>query len=191
MNSSLHDSFRQREIGLEEAFFKERDRHLLEKLRSELLAMEERKKLAHVSGIVEEHVLTSLVLAGVRAETLAAVSFVPMIEVAWCDGSISPEERDVVLNAASAQGIHPTSATHEIVKHWLDERPDPRISEAWKEYVREMARLMPEESLAAMKVLMLDRCARVAAAAGGFLGLEAVSKREQNLIDEFSKAWDG
>ena len=31
-----HDSFRQREIGLEEAFFKERDQHLMEKLRAEL-----------------------------------------------------------------------------------------------------------------------------------------------------------
>ena len=99
-----HDSFRQREIGLEEAFFKERDRHLLDKLRGELSAMEERKKLAHVSGIVEEHVLTSLVLAGVRAETLAAVSFIPMIEVAWCDGSVAPDERDVVLNTAECAG---------------------------------------------------------------------------------------
>ena len=44
------------------------------------------------------------------------------------------------------------------LKHWLDERPDPRIIEAWKEYVKEMARLMPKESLAAMKTLMLDRC---------------------------------
>ena len=90
---------------------------------------------------------------------MAAVSFIPMIEVAWCDGSVAPDERDVVLNTAGAQGIHPSSATFEILKHWLDERPDPRIIEAWKEYVKEMARLMPKESLAAMKKLMLDRCA--------------------------------
>ena len=114
-----------------------------------------------------------------------------MIEVAWCDGSVAPDERDVVLNTAGAQGIHPSSATFEILKHWLDERPDPRIIEAWKEYVKEMARLMPKESLAAMKKLMLDRCARVSAAAGGFLGLETVSKHERVKIDEFAKAWDG
>ena len=123
-----HDSFRQREIGLEEAFFKERDRQLLQKLRGELSAMEERRKLAHVSGIVEEHVLTSLVQAGVRAETLAAVSFIPMVEVAWCDGSVAPEEREVVLNTAAATGIHASSATLEMLKHWLDERPDPRLA---------------------------------------------------------------
>jgi hypothetical protein len=186
-----YDSFRQREIGLEEAFFKERDRQLLQKLRGELSAMEERRKLEHVSGIVEEHVLTSLVEAGVRAETLAAVSFIPMIEVAWCDGSIAPDERDAVLNTASVQGIDPSSAAFEILKHWLDERPDPRIIEAWKEYVKEMSRIMPKEGLAAMKTLMLDRCARVAGAAGGFLGLETISKHERSKIDEFAKAWDG
>ena len=186
-----HDSFRQREIGLEEAFFKERDQQLLQKLRGELSAMEERRSLAHVSGIVEEHVLTSLVQAGVSAETLAAVSFIPMIEVAWCDGSVAPVERDVVISTASAQGIHPGSATFEMLAHWLDERPDPRISEAWKEYVKEMAHLMPQQSLAAMKTQMLDRCARVADAAGGFLGLETASKRERAKIDEFAKAWDG
>jgi hypothetical protein len=170
-----HDSFRQREIGLEEAFFKQRDAQLLERLRGELSAMEERQKLAHVSGIVEEHVLTSLVAAGVSAETLAAVSFIPMIEVA----------------SARAQGIAPDSAAIRIINHWLDQRPDSRIAEAWKAYVREMNHIMPNENLAALKARMLDRCRRVAAAAGGFIGLETTSGPEQTKIDELAKAWDG
>ena len=43
--------------------------------------------------------------------------------------------------------------------------PDPHIVEAWKEYVHEISRLMPKESLASMRKHMLDRCTRVAAAA--------------------------
>jgi len=191
MKDPRHDAFRQREIGLEEAFFKERDRHLMEKLRSELSAFEERQKLAHVSGIVEEHVLASLEQAGVRAETLAAVGLIPMVEVAWCDGNVAPEEREAVLNAAVAQGIHPDSAAYDILNHWLDQRPDPHIIQAWKEYVHEMSRLMPKESLASMRKHMLDRCTRVAAAAGGFLGLSTISKHERDKIGEFAKAWEG
>jgi hypothetical protein len=125
-----YDAFRKREIGLEDAFFKQRDEQLLQKLRDELSAMEERQKLAHVSGIVEEQVLSSLAGAGVRAETLAAVSFIPMIEVAWSDGSIAPEEREAVLNAAAAQGIPADSAALRIINHWLEQRPDARIIEA-------------------------------------------------------------
>ena len=74
MATSSSDPFKQREIALEEAFFKERDRQLLEKMRSELSAMEEKSKVAHVTGIVEDHVLSSLVQAGVGAETLAATA---------------------------------------------------------------------------------------------------------------------
>lgn len=178
-------------MGLENAFFRQRDEQLLQRLRDELSAMEARQKLAHVSGIVEEQVLTSLVEVGVRAETLAAVSFIPMIEVAWCDGSVSPEERKVVLNAASAHGISEDSAAIEALKHWLNQRPDSRVVEAWRAYVREMNRIMPRESLAAMKTRMLDRCRRVAAAAGGFLGLDATTKHELAKIRELEKAWDG
>src|SRR5262245_31534581 len=106
-NMPTNDPFEQRRIGFEEAFFKERDRQLMDKMRNEISAFEEKKKLAHVSGVVEERVLAHLVQAGVRAETLAAVTLAPLVEVAWCDGNVSPEERDAILNAAADQGIKP------------------------------------------------------------------------------------
>jgi hypothetical protein len=190
MAPGSYDAFRQREIGLEEAFFKERDQHLLAKLRSELSSMEQRRQVGHVTGIVEEHVLDTLVTAGVRSETLAAVGLIPLVEVAWCDGDVAPGERDAVLNAAVANGIHPDSAAYALLKRWLDERPDPRIIDAWKEYVHELARVTPKKTIVAMKKNMLDRAHRVAAAAGGFLGLSAISKHEHAKIEELAKAWD-
>jgi hypothetical protein len=190
MSSSAFDPFKQREKGLEEAFFKERDRQLLEKMRSQLSSMEETQKLAHVTGIVEEHVLANLVAAGVKADTLSAVTLIPMVEVAWCDGNIAPEERDAVLNAASGQGIHRDSVAYELLSHWLTEQPDPKIIGAWKEYVHEMARIMPKDSLATLKKNMLDRVHKVASAAGGFLGLSTISRHEQAKIDELAKVWE-
>jgi hypothetical protein len=190
MNSGGIDPFRQREIGLEEAFFLERDQQLMDKLRDELAALETQQKLSHVTGIAEEHVLINLVQAGVRPESLTAVMLVPLVEVAWCDGSVAQGERDAVLNAAVAQGIHPHSAAYGLLKSWLDNRPDPKIIIGWKEYVHELAKITPRETIAAMKKNMLDRAHRVAAAAGGFLGLSTVSRHEQAKIDELAKAWD-
>lgn len=190
MIDPMHDAFRQRQRGLEEAFFKERDQKLMEKLRSELSALEDKRKLAHVTGIVEEHVLSSLVQAGVQAETLTAVALIPLIEVAWCDGSVAAEEREAVLNAAVSQGIRSDSASYALLQRWLEERPDPRIIAAWKEYVHELGRLMPTDSVASLKKNMRDRATRVASAAGGFLGLATISKHEQAKIDELAKAWD-
>src|SRR5439155_22810073 len=165
------DAFRQREIGLEEAFFKNVDQRLMEKMRRELEALEAKQKLAHVTGIVEDRILANLVQAGVRAETLSAVGLIPMIEAACCDGSVTPEERDAVLNAAVSQGVHPGSASYELLKQWLHDRPDSYVIAAWKDYVKELAHLMPKESLVDLKRHMIDRCRRVAEAAGGFLGL--------------------
>jgi hypothetical protein len=185
-----YDSFKQRERGLEEAFFKERDRQLMEKLRSQLATFEEKRKLAHVTGIVEDHVLSSLASAGVRAETLAAVALIPLVEVAWCDGLVAPEEREAILNAATQQGIHRDSPSRELLEHWLTERPDARIIEAWEEYVHELARIMPGPTLEAMKKNIVNRMQNVATAAGGFLGLSTVSKHEQQKMDEIAKSWD-
>jgi hypothetical protein len=190
MNSTSFNPFDERRRGLEEAFFKARDEQLLAKMRGELSALEEKRKLGHVSGIVEERVLSSLVQAGVQAETLTAVTLIPLIEVAWCDGAVSPEERDAVLNAAATRDIAAGSASYGLLKQWLEERPDPRIVAAWKDYVREMAQVMPKVEVAALKKNLMDRARHVAAAAGGFLGLNTISKHEQAKLDELSQAWD-
>lgn len=191
MHEPATDAFGERRKNLEDAFFKDRDQQLMHKMRQELESFEESKKLAHVSGIVEERVLKNLVEAGVRAETLTAVTLIPMVEVAWCDGSVSIEERDAVLNAAAKAGIHPDTASYELLRQWLQNRPDPHIVAAWKDYVTEVSRLMPKESLAEFKRNMLDRCTRVAEAAGGFLGLATISKHERAKIDELAKAFEG
>jgi hypothetical protein len=183
------DPFVERRRSLEEAFFKEKDRQLLDKLRSELFALEETKQLAHVSGIVEHEVLDHLFKAGVKAETLAAVAMIPLVEVAWVDGSISAEERNAVLNAAAAEGIGANGAAYELLQAWLGERPDPNILIAWKDYVREVSRLMPREVVAELKRMMIQRTIRVAESAGGFLGLAAVSKSERRKIDELAEAY--
>src|SRR5262245_29013708 len=190
MIDPMADAFKRRERSLEEAFFKERDRQLLEKLRNELSAREDQRNLGHVTGIVQEHVLSSLVQAGVRAETLTAVTLIPLVEVAWCDGAVAPEEREAVLNAAAAHGISADSAAHGLLKGWLEQQPDPRIGAAWREYVHELSRVSPKDTIKAMKERMIDRCTRVAAAAGGFLGLATISKHEQAKINELAKAWD-
>ena len=190
MNSGSFDPFKQREQAMEDAFFKERDQRLMEKMRSQLSSLEEKRQLAHDTGIVEEHVLTSLVAAGVKADTLAAVTLIPLVELAWCDGNVAAEERDAVLNAANGQGIRSDSASYELLNSWLSERPDPKILGAWKEYVRELARIMPKNSLASLKKTMLDRLNKVASSAGGFLGLSTISKHEQAKIDEIARSWE-
>jgi hypothetical protein len=176
---------------LEEAFFKQRDQELLARLRAELDALQRREQLARVSGIQDTNVLDDLVRVGVGPETLVALRLVPLVEVAWADGMVAQAERTAILNAAAAIDVHPGSPAYELLDRWLAERPDEQLVTAWKEYVRELARSLPAETVAAMRRETIDRCQQVAASAGGFLGLASISAIEQARIDEFARAWEG
>jgi Tellurite resistance protein TerB. len=183
------DIFGDRRRALEDSFFRERDQFLLEKLRLELEAVEEHRHLAHVSGIMDDKVLMNLVKAGVRAETLAAVSLIPLVEVAWADGSVTSDEREAVLKAAAENGIKEGSASHEMLSHWLKDRPDVRIVASWKEYARALAKAMPADAMLVVRERIIGRCRKVAEASGWLLGITGnVSKVEQSAIDEFERA---
>jgi hypothetical protein len=109
-----------------------------------------------------------------------------MVEVAWCDGAVSAAERAAVLNAAVKMGLQLGTAPYEVLERWLVDRPDSRIVASWKEYVKELAKLMPKDTIEAMHKDVIDRCVRVAEAAGGFVGIHRISKIEQATIDDFA-----
>src|SRR5687767_14362149 len=111
MQPSSGDVFGDRRKALEDSFFRERDQQLLK----------------------------NLVKAGVRADTLAALTLIPLVEVAWADGAVSADEREAVLKAAAENGVKQGSASYELLARWLAERPDVRVIASWKEYVHALA----------------------------------------------------
>jgi hypothetical protein len=183
------DAFHARQMSLEAAFFGKVDAQLLKNLRSELASLEEAHKMAHVSGILDERVLRELVRVGVTAESLLAMRFVPMVHVAWSDRKISAAERAAVLRAAESEKVLPDSPAYHVLETWLQSSPDPAILAAWKEYIRELARVMPKESLTALQERTKLLCDKVARAAGGVLGIGSISPAEQNAIDECVNTW--
>lgn len=183
------DQFKLREQALENAFFLKRDAELLARMRSQLAEMEEQQRVAHVSGILDEHVLLDLVHAGVTAETLLAMRFAPMIAVAWADGRVSADERTAILNSLATENIRPGSPAYHLVERWLDDRPDEAVFLAWKEYVAELAKIMPPESLEKLRKRTEALCYQVARAAGGVFGIGSISPAEQTAIDGFVSSW--
>ncbi len=185
------DAFHARQMSLEAAFFGKVDAELLKNLRGELAALEEAHKMAHVSGILDEQVLRDLVRAGVTAESMLAMRFVPMVHVAWSDRKMSPAERAAVLKAAQAEDVAPNSPAYRVLQTWLERAPDPAIFAAWKDYIRELARVMPPESLTSLRERTESLCYKVARAAGGVLGIGSISQAEKAAIDECVGTWSG
>jgi hypothetical protein len=186
----LPDEFQARQRSLEAAFFQKVDAKLLANLRSELAQLEAAKGMKHVSGIMDDKVLRDLVNLGVTAESFMAMRFVPMIYVAWSDRQMSAAERAAILKAAESENILPDSPAYHLLRTWLEARPDSAIFVAWRNYIRELARVMPAGSLTELRERTKSLCHQAAKAAGGVLGIGSISQAEQKAIDECVNTWN-
>lgn len=179
-----------RRMALEEAFFrKENEKHLAE-LRAELAAKKSKEELRTASGVTDEAALDHLVELGVSGHTLAALSLVPLIHVAWADGKMDEREREAVLMAASGKGIEPDSAGHRLLAGWLARPPEPVLFDAWRAYIKELASSLVPGQRGLLKSQILAFAQTVAESAGGFLGMKSVSAAEKAALAEIEAAFD-
>jgi hypothetical protein len=175
---------------LEEEFFARQNQRLLEELRAKAARRERREALARATGIDAEIVLDKLIELDVNVERAAAFALVPLVELAWADGTIQPEERKAILESAAARGIEAGSVAFELLASWLEQKPQARLLEVWKEYTHVLAATFGAAEREAFKHGLLDRAREVASAAGGFLGMGKVSKQERVLLEELERAFE-
>lgn len=175
---------------LEDRFFLEQDRILVEKLR-ELRKVEESKQaLSAVSGITNGAVLQKLVDLDIHPEIVASLAVVPLVEVAWADGRIEDKERAAIMEASAQGGMAKGSPDYEILERWLSRRPGPELLEAWTHYVQGLCEMMAPDERQALRRDLVDRARRVAEAAGGFLGLTSpISRAEQAMLGTLEAAF--
>ena len=191
MSSSSKDFLGDRKKALEDSFFDKENRRLLEEMRAEEIKKEARQSLAEVSGLSDDATLDKLTELGIGGDTWAALSLVPLVEVAWADGVLEEKERRAVLSAAEANGIGTGSPSHALLNTWLAERPDPRLLEAWGEYIVAVCAELDEAERESLQREILGRAQAVADAAGGILGLvNRVSAREQAVLAELQKPFE-
>ncbi len=169
----------------EEAYFKQREIEQRRKLREKLEASAH--ELAEKHAIAESLETTDISLAerikalGFSGATARVFDLLPLVHVAWADGTVQKGERAAILKVLEARGVTPGSEGFQLLESLLEEKPSD-------EYM--------SESLAVLKQLVsqggpnadvVGLCEQVASAAGGFLGLGGkVSDEERKLIDEIA-----
>jgi len=178
---------RDRGRALEDEFFRREDQRLIKRL-SELKAAETtRDALAKASGISEPAVLDQLVQLGLRAETLAALAVVPLVEVAWADGELDARERRAIAQHAD---VPRESTAGALLEAWLDHRPDAKLLGAWTQTVQAMRSRLAPDAAARVKASLLEKARAVAAASGGTFGLGSkVSKPEAEVLARLEAAF--
>ena len=172
--------------ALEEAFFaREGSEAHVAKLRMAELEEAALETLAAASGISDEALLRKLSGVGIRAETLAALTLVPLIEVAWSDGVMDAREKRAVLAGATSTGMTEDSPSYALLELWIDDRPAPGMFKLWGEYIGSLCRDLSDDEIDHFRDNILRRARDVAEAAGSFLGFgNNISRDEGALLSE-------
>lgn len=176
---------------LEDAFFRKRDAILIEQYHAMEKMKNSKSALRKVSGITRDDVLDKLVSLDVRPETLASLAMVPLVEVAWADGSIQAGEREAILKAAVKNGLNRGSVGYALIESWLARRPPDRLLEAWTHYIQGLCANLNKGQIAGLRTDLVGHARDIARASGGFLGLgNKISTAEQAMIDRLKAAFD-
>ena len=176
---------------LEDEFFRKEDQRLTARLRELQDKASSREALGKVSGIKNEAILDKLLQLGIRAEVVAALALVPLVEVAWADGSIDDRERRQILERAEKSGLAPGSTDHALLQSWLERRPDPKLLSAWIHMVEGLCEHMTPEQVRTLRTDLIERARSIASASGGLLGVGKVSAAEADMIQQLESAFDG
>ena len=183
------DSLSDRRQALEDRFFKDQEAKKISRMREVLTSKKKIEELREVSGIDNDNVLAALVKLNVGASDLHALSLVPLVTVAWADGSVTETERAAVLKAAHQQGVIEGSNGHELLEAWLTSKPGSDLFASWTAYAKSLAAELSEDDATKLQESILGLAHDVASAAGGILGLGSVSSAEKETLQAIADAF--
>jgi hypothetical protein len=176
---------------LEDSFFHKEDEKLIERMRAMKKMKETKENLAKVSGIANDEILQKMVDLNISPDIAASLAIVPLVEVAWADGSIDDRERTAVLRAAPKAGVNKGTIDHVLIEQWLSHRPGPHMLDAWIHYMSGLCEKLSPKERAELKSEILGHARAVAEAAGGLLGLgPKISRSEKEMLDKLSSAFE-
>jgi len=175
--------------ALENQFYDKQNHDKLAAMKSKLESQSSKDDLRKVSGMTDDAVLDKLVHLGLSANTIAALSLVPLIQVAWADGVIQDNERTAILQGAHGKGLEQGTPGYELLQSWLAQRPSDELMEAWEAYIHALVAKLNDEQNRLLKSQIIGFAKMVAAAAGGFLGIGRVSASEEKVLHRIESAF--
>lgn len=64
---------------------------------------------------------------GFNNDTIRVLYLIPVIETAWADGKVHPEERAEILELLKTRGIQEGSEAYKLIEDWLSRKPVDRV----------------------------------------------------------------
>lgn len=175
--------------ALENQFYEKENQAKLAALKAKLERQQSKDDLRKASGMTDEGVLDKLVELKLTANTIAALSLVPLIQVAWADGTIQDRERAAILEGAHGKGLEQGTPGYEVLQTWLAQRPSEDLMAAWEAYIKALIGQLSDEQNRLLKDQIMGFAKLVASASGGFVGFGKISPAEQKAMTRIEAAF--
>ena len=185
----MSNSLEERGRALEDEFFHKENQTKLAAIKAKQDLKDSKEELKKASGMSDDAVLDHLVSLGLRANTIAALSLVPLVAVAWADGEIQDDEREAIMQGAAGKGLEKGTPGYDVLSGWLAKRPDDGLLDAWEGYIKALSSQLNDEQSKLLKSQIVGFAKMVATAAGGILGFGKVSAKEEAVLARIEAAF--
>jgi len=168
----------------EEDYFRKKDREMLERMRRAAADA----AVGAQTGIQDPDLLRDIEALGFDVDKLPLLPIVPILQVAWADGEISPEERKLIVDVARSRAIAEGSPADRQLAEWLDRCPSPGQFARADRLVAAMLAVYSDATQDLSAADLVKYCESVANASGGILGFGKVSAGERAAIEKIQEA---
>ena len=172
----------------EEDYFRKQDLELLERMRKAAAADRAHKELGDRSGLHDPKLLGELEQLGFSPETLSLLPLLPVLQVAWAEGAVTPEERKLIVDLARARGVAEGSVANRQLREWLAHRPPQDVFTRAARIISAMLTAGSPEMHDLTADDLVKYCESIAAASGGILGLGKISAEERAALSQIQGA---
>lgn len=174
--------------GREEAYSRQKEAELLEKLRRTFHEEQDRERLAKEVGVHDQQILMAFEELGFTRETVTILHLVPLVQVAWSDGGVSEGERSKIREIAALRGVMmPGAPGYALLEKLLRTRPSEHAFDVCWRVIRAMFASWPEEKRRTLEVSLPAYAAEVASISGGLLGFRSISADERTAVQRVAR----
>jgi hypothetical protein len=172
----------------EDEFSDNLDRELLRKWRRHLETEKALNELSAATGIVDREILLELQSLDSDPASVTLLRFVPLVQVAWSDGTINSLERRRISEIAGLRGLDHDDPAWPKLMRYLEDRPSDQFFRLTLRALRASLETAPIEQQKRRRRQLLADCTSVALVSRGLMGFETMSQAERVAIDEIAAA---
>ena len=175
----------------EDDYFRKKDRELVEKMRQAAAAERAKNELSAKTGLGDPVLVQELQELGFSPETVVVLPLVPIVQMAWAEGGITPAERTLLVELARERGIAQGSAADRLLSDWMSREPSADVFERAARLIRAMLDANVPEHAAMNADDVIKYAESIAAASGGILGIGRISSEERATLAKIADALKG